>query len=348
MAVGMMTPVGIGASQTATSVRAGISRQAESSIYNKRFQPMKMALLPDDALPPLEASLESVVGLTTRQARMVRLAAPALQEVLAKVSNSAEVPVLVGTPEPLPGRTDPAGDKFLEYLGRQSGCKFNSVQSKTFPFGRSAGVFALKEGLRRLQSTKAQYVVVGGVDTYLDLYLLGTLDMEERILADGVMDGFVPGEGAAFLLLSSDPKHSSDKELLGYVTGVATGIEKGHRYSEEVYRGDGLSNTVQELFSDVPSSATKVNTVFAGFNGESFWAKEWGVTYLRNKERFNENIRVQHPADCFGDAGAALAPLMLGLGAIGMHKRYLNGPCLVWASSDREERGAALIQNGSN
>jgi len=279
---------------------------------------------------------------------MLRLAAPALQEVLANVSNSAEVPILVGTPESLPGRTDPAGDKFLEYLAQQSGCKFNVAQSEMFPYGRSAGLFALKEGVRRLQSPKVKYVVVGGVDTYLDLYLLGTLDMEGRILADGVMDGFVPGEGAAFLLLSSDPRHSSDKEPLGYVTGVATGIEKGHRYSEEVYRGDGLANTVQALLSDAPSSAEKINTVFAGFNGESFWAKEWGVTYLRNEERFNDNHRIEHPADCFGDSGAALGPLMMGLGAIGMHKGYLKGPCLIWASSDREERGAALIQNGRN
>src|SRR5690348_7848694 len=95
MAIGMITAVGIGAKQTAASVRAGIARQADSSIYNKQFQPMKMALVPEDALPPLETTLESVQGLTSRQIRMLRLAGMALQEVTAEVSAPQHVPVLL-------------------------------------------------------------------------------------------------------------------------------------------------------------------------------------------------------------------------------------------------------------
>lgn len=343
LAVGMMTAVGLGARQTAASVRAGIARIRETSLYDRRFQPFKMALLPDDALPPLEPSLEKIIGLTARQIRMLRLAAPALREVLVEVPRSDQVPLFVGMPEALPGRADPAGEHFLDHLATQSGLKFNLTQSKVFPHGRAAGLLALKEGLKHLQSGESTYVVVGAVDTYLDLYLLGTLDMEGRILADGVMDGFVPGEGAGFLLLASDLKNTVGQPIAS-VAGVATGSEKGHRYSEEVYRGDGLADTFQELFASVPSfTDEKVKTVFAGFNGESFWAKEWGVAFLRSRDKFDDRFRMEHPADCFGDAGAALAPLMLGLGAIGMRKEYLNGPCLVWCSSDREDRGAALL-----
>ena len=191
LAVGMVTAVGMGARQTAASVRAGISRFAETSIYDKRFQPFKMALLPDDALPPLEPSLEEVIGLTARQIRMLRLAAPALREVLMEAPNPDQIPIFIGTPKAFPGRHDPAGEKFLSHLATQSGLKFNVVQSKTFPNGRAAGLLALKHGLDWIVSGKTKFVVVGGVDTYLDLYLLGTLDMEGRILAEGVMDGFV-------------------------------------------------------------------------------------------------------------------------------------------------------------
>ncbi len=195
LAVGMMTAVGTSAKQTAASVRAGISRFGETSIYDRRFQPFKMALLPDDALPQLEPSLEALIGLTARQIRMLRLAAPALREVFIEAPNPDQIPVFLGTPEPLPGRPDPAGEKFLDHLGVQAGLKFNVAQSKMFPHGRASGLMALKAGLGRLESGKVKYVVVGGVDTSLDLYLLGTLDMEGRILAEGVMDGFVPGEG---------------------------------------------------------------------------------------------------------------------------------------------------------
>lgn len=64
MAVGMVTAVGIGAKQTAASVRAGIARMSATSVYDKRFQPFTMGLVPDEALPPLVPSLEEVVGLT--------------------------------------------------------------------------------------------------------------------------------------------------------------------------------------------------------------------------------------------------------------------------------------------
>lgn len=343
VSVGMISAVGIGAQQTASSVRAGISRFCETSIYDRRFQPFTMSLVPDECLPPLEQSLEETVGLTARQARMLRLASPALGEALAGVADVGQIPILVGTPEAFPNRADPAGKKFLEQLATQSGLKFNLALSKMFPNGRAAGLLALREALARMQSGEHASVIVGGVDTYLDLYLLGTLDMEGRILAKGVMDGFVPGEGAAFLLLSTANKAASNKKPISWIAGVATGLEMGHRYSGEPYRGDGLASTMQELFAAIPSVKDNVQTVLASFNGENFWSKEWGVAYLRSKERFQENVRIEHPADCFGDPGAALGPLMLGLGAVGMQKGYLDGPCLVWCSSDRQERGAALI-----
>src|ERR1051325_1473723 len=171
-----------------------------------------MQIVPDDALPALEPPLEEHVGLTSRQIRMLKLGALALQEVVKDVQNVEAIPVLLGTPEALPGRSDPAGEAFLNHLATQSGIKFNLTRSKMFPQGRAAGLIALKEGIERIASGQDRQVVVGGVDTYLDLYLLGTLDMEGRILAEGVMDGFVPREGAGFLLLASDKTVSAEQK----------------------------------------------------------------------------------------------------------------------------------------
>jgi 3-oxoacyl-[acyl-carrier-protein] synthase I len=252
--------------------------------------------------------------------------------------------VLLGTPEAWPGRPDPSGEKFLAHLAAQTKLSFDLSKSKMFPMGRAAGLYALQEALQRLKTGQTEQIVVGGVDTYLDLYLLGTLDMEGRVLAEGVMDGFIPGEGAGFLLLRSATKPVSGKSSLASVLGVATGVEKGHRYSEEIYRGDGLAGTLQQLFRSVSLSKDKVRTVYAGFNGENFWAKEWGVAYMRSQEQFETDFRVEHPADCFGDPGAALGPITVGLAAIGMQKGYRKGPTLVWCSSDREPRAAALVQ----
>ena len=54
-----------------------------------------------------------------------------------------------------------------------------------------------------IRSGHAPFMLAGGIDTYRDLYVLGTLDMEQRVKSAANLDGFIPGEGAAFLLLES-------------------------------------------------------------------------------------------------------------------------------------------------
>jgi 3-oxoacyl-[acyl-carrier-protein] synthase I len=127
------------------------------------------------------------------------------------------------------------------------------------------------------------------------------------------------------------------------VAGVASGAEKGHMYSEEPYRGDGLAATFQALFASLPQ-LPPIRSVYASWNGESFWAKEWGVGQMRSSARFAPHVRMEHPAEYYGDPGAAAGPLLVGLAAIGMKKRYREDPCLVFCSSDREERAAAVIR----
>jgi len=83
--------------------------------------------------------------------------------------------------------------------------------------------------------------------------------------------------------------------------------------------------------------------VFSSMNGENHFAKEWGVSYLRSHERFEEEYRIEHPADCFGDTGAACGPIMIGLALAGFHNEYLNAPALVYASSDHASRAACIV-----
>jgi 3-oxoacyl-[acyl-carrier-protein] synthase-1 len=347
--VGMMTAVGDSAAQTATSVRAGISRYEESSIYNKRFLPMTMALLPEENLPPLHEELESLTpGLTSRQRRMLRLTGPALNEAIASLASTAKpVPLLLATPEPMPNLPDrpaPASGKFLDHLITQCDTdRIDRGQSKLFPTGRAGGLQALDAAIDMLQSEQHDHVLIGGVDSYLDLYLLGTLDAEGRIKVDGVMDGFAPGEGAGFLLLCSDKgRESQTPKPTVKVHKPGTAQEPGHRYSEEPYKGDGLAEAVTAAL-EAGLEDEQVRTVLCSMNGESYSPKEWGVSTLRNAASFDDALRLEHPAECFGDIGAAFGPVLIGLAATGMQKGYLAGPCLVWCSSEGADRAAVCV-----
>lgn len=339
----MTSSVGLNAMQTFASVRAGITRSSETSIFDKRFEPFVMALLPDDVLPPLEPGVERVEGLTAREKRMLRLATFALREAMQDVPSTAEIPLFLGVPAQIPDRPLPVTEKFITLLCAQARTALDVKKSRLFGEGRAAGLVAIKAAMDLIASGEAQHVLVGGVDTFLDLYMLGLLDSENRILSATTMDGFIPGEGAAFLLLGkSSVVGGVELAPLARVPAAGTGFEKGHRYSEEVYKGDGLAEAFTNLFADC-GAGNKIKAVYAGLNGENFSTKEWGVAYLRLKQQFDENHRVEHPADCFGDPGAALGCLMAGLAVIGMAKNVTSGPCVVWCSSDYGQRAAIVV-----
>ncbi len=345
--VGLVTAVGMGAAQTTASITAGIDGFAESAVMNAKHQPLAMALLPDEALPPLVDELEGVSELTGRQRRMLRLVTPAIDEVLAELPANAmrdKPPLLLATPEKHPNLSAPLTDQFLDRLALQSNQAFDRSRSQLFPSGRAGGFRALDEAAIRLARGTVDYVLVGGVDTHLDLMLLATLDQDRRLLAEGVMDGFIPGEGAGLLLLGREGGPAVEGlEPIARIPAVHLGQEYGHRYSEEPYQGEGLAMAFAGLFESPGVPREPVRTAYLGFNGESFPAKEWGVASMRSSAEFSPELDVRHPADCFGDIGAAFAPVMLGLAALGVRAGSCPSPCIVWTSSEGVDRGAALV-----
>lgn len=333
MATGMITSLGADTKMTAASVRSGISTYQESAILNKQFNPMILSLVPDEALPELEDELQQQ-ALTSRQQRMLRLATPAIQQLAEKLD--VPVPLMLCGPEKLPGRHSVISDKFLKQLKLQSKAAIDLENSYVFPQGRAGGFYALEAAMLLLESGKHKQVMVGGVDSFLDLYLLASLDSDDRVLAQGVMDGFAPGEAAAFLLLKQADNGSGIKL---YPPGLSD--EPGHRYSQQPYKGEGLANAVEEALLNVNS--TTIKTVFASFNGENFNAKEWGVAAIRNQQNLDSDFNMIHPADCYGDIGAATGPVLMALASIGMEKGYYHKPALLWASSEIQQRAAVYM-----
>jgi len=336
VAMDMITAIGGNAVQTAAAVRAGINGYQASSVYNKQFNPMTLALVPDEALPPLDDEVAKLPGLRSRQKRMLQLATHPLQHLLEMYPSQSPVPLMLAGPEKLPGRHSVVSDQFLAQLKQQTGAPIDLKNSYLFPYGRAAGFHAIEAAIQLIEQGVSQAVIVGAVDSYLDLFLLNTLDNEDRVLADGVMNGFAPGEGAAFMVVQAATNESKIKL---YPPGIAE--EVGHRYSSEVYKGDGLAEAVTEALS--PLAGKQVKTVLAGFNGEHFNTKEWGVSSIRNSQGLASELGMIHPADSLGDAGAALGLILVQLGIMGLEKGYYKGPVMAWSSSEFSPRGAVCI-----
>jgi 3-oxoacyl-[acyl-carrier-protein] synthase I len=162
------------------------------------------------------------------------------------------------------------------------------------------------------------------------------------------MDGFIPGEGAAFLLLTH-PSRLSNGDASGIaparaiVQAAASAADSGHRSGTEPARGEGLAHALATLRARAGNSSLPVTTTFAGLNGESFDAKLWGVARVRHSDLFAPGMKLEHPTDCFGDPGAALGAILLALAATAIASGQRQAPALVWATSDGESRACALL-----
>jgi 3-oxoacyl-[acyl-carrier-protein] synthase-1 len=143
-------------------------------------------------------------------------------------------------------------------------------------------------------------------------------------------------------VLSGEAVSKNEGSASVIVHGAASSTDSGHRYGNEPARGDGLATALDTLRQRF-SSLAPIGTTFAGFNGESFDAKLWGVARLRHNDLFSKEMSLDHPADKFGDTGAAIGAILLTLAAKSLATATRSGPALIWAASDREPRACALI-----
>jgi 3-oxoacyl-[acyl-carrier-protein] synthase-1 len=337
--VGMVTAVGLSAAETAASVRSATMRFASIDWLDHRFEPFTVAAVPEAGLPELSPEVAKTPGLSVRDARLLRLGAKALAECIGSAGRgTAKPPLVLALPEPERQRPVDAG-RFLKLFAAQTGGLFDLASSTTVATGRAGGLAAVGRAAAMIRSEKAKFAVAGGLDSFVDLYTLATLDLEKRVKSSAHLDGFIPGEGAAFLLLASAPAAAAARlPSIAVISEAAEGFEKGHLGSKETYLGEGLAATIQSLVQSAPPPRPFAS-VWSSMNGESHWAKEWGVAFLRSRDAFAEPHVMNHPADCYGDTGAAAGALLAGLAILDAAR----GPSLAYASSDLGQRSSISI-----
>jgi 3-oxoacyl-[acyl-carrier-protein] synthase I len=339
--VGMMTPVGLSADETAASVRAGIMRFEATSLFDRRFQPFTLAQVPDAGLPDL-VDRPGANGITAWSERLLRLAAAPLRECTASLpAELLPLPIVLSLPEVEAPELTP--ESFLAALSAQVPGLLDPNRGAA-PFrGRAGGIAAVGRAADVIRAGQIEFAIAGGVDSYNDADALAALDREGRVKSESNLDGFIPGEGAGFVLLaSSAAARLAGLAPLATVAGWSFATEPGHLYSAAAYRGDGLATAIRQATA-AAHAALPIRDAYASMNGESHWAKEWGVGYIRNQRVFAPDHGMHHPADSYGDPGAAAGPLMVGLAAMATATGERAGSALVYGSSDRGERAAIVI-----
>lgn len=338
-ATGMITPVGFNSEMTAASVKAGINTYQDSVYFNKNDKPMKACWVPNEALPELNEELTNV-GLNGDTKRMIRLCHAGLNDLMSQVSLDFPLTLILAGPENIPARATPVSADLVEHLKVQTAINFDLDSSRFAGTGRAGVLEAIKHAFKILSQEGTDYVLVGGVDTYANAGLLSYLDSENRILATNISNGFAPGEGAGFMLLT---KNFNPSFLPVALSVPVVSKEEGHLYSEDTpYRGDGLAQAFESSLKN--SNSSKVCKIYSSMNGESFFVKELGVATIRNSQRLGSDHEVIHPADCYGDLGAATGAVLTTLAALDIaEENVTSSNYLVYCSSDFEKRSAVCL-----
>ncbi|ABC32360.1 3-oxoacyl-(acyl-carrier-protein) synthase [Hahella chejuensis KCTC 2396] len=329
---GVVSSLALDVPVMSTAVQAGISTLKTYDYIASTGEPYRMSILPDECLPELQ---DGVTNQTSyRYRRMLQLLAVALEQLKISEKVTSPTPCFINLPEKLSLRKTVA-PQTLQEINRLTGLSIDWLHSRVYHQGRAGGYSALADAYRLVSEGVVKTALVAGVDSCRCLKTLGTWESEGRLLLSHVGDGFLPGEGAGCLLLSAADENS--KVILD-PPGVSQ--EEAHYYSDQVCRGDGLTAAMLAACDQLNSP---VQQIICGLNGEHSPTKEWGVAVSRLGDKLDNNASIMHPADCYGDIGAATAPVLVALSAYMLEQGDVEGPVLTWSASDYETRGAAAL-----
>lgn len=343
---GAVCSIGVGARQVAASVRAGLCRFRRQWWGAPRSR--ATVAMVDEAVIDMRRGPAAEVLTDRWAARIATLAAIALQDVLADAPpGPGGLVVRLAVPDLREGSAALGRGPLAAAIAAASGWSLPAARLHLHPGGRAAIFDALSAARADLSADPTATVLCGGVDSYASAARIEAERGRERTIDDdGPCDGRVLGEGAAFVRLAPSDARFAPSGPAVVLEQVGLADDPGHRFADEPARGEGLADALEDLRSTRPPSAP-IGFVAAGLTGEAHDAKLWSTACIRHRDLFAEDAQVVHPADRFGDPGAALGALLV----VDTHARLVDGrargPALTWCGSDHGRCGCATLRPGS-
>jgi 3-oxoacyl-[acyl-carrier-protein] synthase I len=212
-------------------------------------------------------------------------------------------------------------------------------------FGDAAGfASALADAIAALGQGVYDQCIVGGIDALVEEDLLEALDYLGLLKTNARPDGFLPGEGAAFLRLEREgAARPAGKEPVVEISSVAIANEPFHRLSGDRAVGRALADVMAgALGAQVNLPGLAIGNV----NGDPYRSYDWGCAIVRLRATHPEfDAPTWHPVASFGELGAAAGPVAACMAARALAGDYAGtGRVLAWLVGDDGGRGAFTLQ----
>lgn len=331
LGVGAATPIGVTAPTFAAAFRAGITRFSEID---------EVA-----AEPPRASYLSQIPWGRSCSDRTLELTKRALVDLTGTPSldRSGRLAAWIGIAETEEGA---AVERELARHLRDAFPKL-SGSPQFLRRGRGAFFAALAAAQRALLASDCDLALVGAADSLCAPEPLERLARERRLLGPE-LEGVIPGEGAAFVLLARPGLAVRPRATL---LCCATSRESRHLRQEAPNTAEALTAVFHELRVHPATQGRRADLLLTSETGEPFWTAELAAAYLRNVALMPEPFTRTTAAEGLGDLGAAAGAVMTALGLCWLarplrHAALRSPPSLlmVCGSSDEGHVGACLIE----
>jgi 3-oxoacyl-[acyl-carrier-protein] synthase-1 len=344
-----VTAVGANIQQTCAAINAGITPFVEHAYITCTPSDPEW----DEDLPTYVATAPFINPFLNTSERLTLLAIPAITDIFTqsklKRTALASTGLFLALPLADNGTKDLVLDeRWLNDVKRQTG--LGGLACFKLSNTGNIGVFSLiNTAIGLLNSGELEQCIIGGVDSYLIAERMAYFDQQYRVNSVRNVDGFIPGEAAGMLLLET--KANANKrgvKALAQISGVGEGSEEKHFNSQLSSNGEGLTTAITNAVLSNGVMQT-VTSIYCDFNGESYYAQEWGLMHVRLASLFNSVRAFNHPADCYGNVGAASGGLLLANAVEHIQQSgAVSQNILVATANDNNQRSTILLSNVSS
>lgn len=331
LSTGIVSSVGMSTAMTCAALRANVANPSESPFVGVDGEWLMNHCVPLD---------QPWSGL----ARLANMAALVIEECLMEVARTEwrRIPLLLCIAESTrPGRIEAIEETLKPATCELLGEHF-SAQSLVIPHGRVGVGVALLHARKLLADTDVPGVLIVGSDSLIRWPTLKVLEKQNRLLNGTNSNGFLPGEAAAALYVGRSSGQSGAQ-----IRGLGFSMEAANIESEEPLRAAGLTHAVRIALDDAGCELHDMDLRITDISGEQYYFKEAALVLSRLLRKRKTEFDLWHPAECIGETGSAIGPLMLAVAAVAFDKGYAAGPgILVHGSNDAGQRMAIVLRKG--
>jgi 3-oxoacyl-[acyl-carrier-protein] synthase-1 len=332
--VGARTALSLSAQPTAFLYRASAAGMQASPLIDADGQPVTMCFLP--TLDPL----------STGAARALELALPALKEALDALEGNASqmrLKLWLCIDEPLPDDKLPPRALCDLIARRMSG--FVSFQDFAFSSRGPASLGHLLDDIvGELDRGNIDAAVVGGVHSDYDPARIAALSAAGRLFTLDRLDGVIPGECAAFVVLMSAAAARARKLTpRTRIHAWATTRERA-RPDNDAPAFEALALTYAVRQASEALADLQCGWLLTDLSFETMRHYELQAMSIRTQKLWCEPQYVDVPAQRLGNLGAAALPLHLVLASEAWRRGWApHARAMALAGSDNGDRAVLLL-----